>query len=155
MQDPVTPNDLIALREDISQYELLRGQVGRILQVFTRDEFEIEFLDTRGNTKAKVRLKKKQVTVLRDEATLDEVVARPGDGSTFNRVPQFVAHAIASTATATRTTAARAPLASAWTSGWAARSYSSTSVVLRGAAKLMQPYPQRTYLSLQRGFAAR
>jgi hypothetical protein len=72
MQDPVKPNDLITLREHVSQYDLLRGQIGRILQVFTADEFEVEFLDARGNTKAKVRLKEEQVTVLRGEATLEE-----------------------------------------------------------------------------------
>jgi hypothetical protein len=72
MRDPVRQNDLIVLREDIPEFNLATGRIGRVLQVFTLDEFEVEFVDDDARTVAKIRLKLEQVTVLRHEATLDE-----------------------------------------------------------------------------------
>src|SRR4051812_26722282 len=71
MHDPIRRNDLISLRDDIPQHNLSRGQIGRVLQVLTPNEFEADFVDSLGKTIAKVRLKAEEIIVFRHEATLD------------------------------------------------------------------------------------
>jgi hypothetical protein len=72
MHEAIRENDLIVLQVDIPEYELPNGRIGRVLQVFTPDEAEVEFVDDGGHTVAKVRLSPPQFIVLRHESTLDE-----------------------------------------------------------------------------------
>ena len=78
MPKAIQPNDLISLRDDLPQHNLLRGRIGRVIQVFTPDEFEVEFWDlwdldgVYSVTTEKVRLKTEQVTSLYDNVTVDE-----------------------------------------------------------------------------------
>jgi len=72
MNDPIRPNDLITLREDIQEHNLLQDRLGRVLHVFSPDEFEVEFTGEHGNAVAKIRLRLEQVEVLRYQATLNE-----------------------------------------------------------------------------------
>jgi hypothetical protein len=70
MSKTVEQNDLIALRESVQ--DLPEGEIGRVLEVLTPEEFEVEFVDDHAHTIAKLRLKLEQVRVLRHEATIDE-----------------------------------------------------------------------------------
>lgn len=44
--------DVVALTEDISEENLPRGQVGTVVEILDEKTFEIEFVDTDGNTYA-------------------------------------------------------------------------------------------------------
>src|SRR5262245_26772875 len=68
MPKPIKPNDLIALRDDLRQHNLSRGRIGRVIQVFTPNEFEATFFAL-GE---KIRLKTEQVVSLYDDSTLNE-----------------------------------------------------------------------------------
>jgi hypothetical protein len=72
MIDPIQANELITLREDITEHNLSRGRIGRVLEVVAPDVFEVQFVDDHSRTIAKIRLKREQFTSLRHEATLDE-----------------------------------------------------------------------------------
>lgn len=72
MPDPVRVNDLIVLSEDLPQNTLLRGRIGRILEVTTLDEFYVDFVDDDAHTIAKIHLKSSQLAILRHQATLEE-----------------------------------------------------------------------------------
>ena len=68
MPNAIKPNDLIALRDDFPQYNLSRGRIGRVLEVITPDEFEVEF---REDNKL-VPVRAEQVNSLYEDVTLDE-----------------------------------------------------------------------------------
>ena len=70
MSGSVERNDLVALRETIQ--DLPQGKIGRVLEVLTPDEFEVEFVDDESRTIDKIPLKLDQIHVLRHEATIDE-----------------------------------------------------------------------------------
>src|SRR5262249_41048535 len=72
MHDEVTVNDLIVLSEDIPQHNLLRGRIGRILEITAPNEFYVDFVDDHAHAIAKIHLESSQLTILRHQATLDE-----------------------------------------------------------------------------------
>src|SRR5579859_1441472 len=72
MRDPVKVADHVMLAEDIPQHNLLRGQLGRILEILAPDTFQVGFAVKTSSAITKLTLKLSQIIVLRHEATLDE-----------------------------------------------------------------------------------
>lgn len=42
--------DVVALLREIPDSKLLRGQIGTIVEIYTDEEFEVEFSDNKGKT---------------------------------------------------------------------------------------------------------
>jgi len=56
--------DVVALLEDLPNYQLYRGQVGTIVEVYEPKIFEVEFSDLKGRTYALETLTENQLMVL-------------------------------------------------------------------------------------------
>ena len=65
---PVKLLDVVALLEDKPVEGLSSGQVGTVVEVFSPDAFEVEFLDANGRTVALRELKRSELLVLKHEA---------------------------------------------------------------------------------------
>ena len=48
--------DAVALREDLPEHGLLRGQMGTVVMVHTPHDYEVEFVDQEGYTYALLQL---------------------------------------------------------------------------------------------------
>lgn len=72
MADSIFVDDLIALREDISEHNFLSGRVGEIAKIVTLKEFEVEFRDEYYRVIAKIPLKLEQIQILRHETTITD-----------------------------------------------------------------------------------
>lgn len=59
--------DAIALLRPIPAENLKIGQVGTVVEVFSDDDFEVEFIDKQGRTIAMLPLKRADLLVLRYE----------------------------------------------------------------------------------------
>jgi hypothetical protein len=44
--------DVVALLQDLPDLDLIRGQVGTIVELYEPDVFEVEFIDSTGHTYA-------------------------------------------------------------------------------------------------------
>ncbi len=49
MKPVLQPYNVVALTEDLPQYGLVRGQVGTIVEQYSPDAFEVEFVDNSGH----------------------------------------------------------------------------------------------------------
>lgn len=56
--------DVVALTEPLPQHDLLRGQVGTVVEILAPDVFEVEFSDDSGRTYASVAVRADQLIVL-------------------------------------------------------------------------------------------
>ncbi len=65
--DPVKLLDVIALLRARPQDGLALGQVGTVVEVYSPDAFEAEFLDSQGRTIALIPVKRSEALVLRHE----------------------------------------------------------------------------------------
>ena len=59
--------DVVALLEDLPEFNLYRGQVGTIVEVYETGIFEVEFSDTNGRAYAIETLNEKQLMLLYHE----------------------------------------------------------------------------------------
>jgi len=59
--------DVVTLTEDLPQRSLVRGQVGTIVEQYSPDAFEVEFVDNSGHSCALLTLKSRQILVLQYE----------------------------------------------------------------------------------------
>ena len=59
--------DVVTLTEDVPRYKLVRGQVGAVVEQYSRDAFEVEFVDRSGHTYALATLRSEQLLALRYE----------------------------------------------------------------------------------------
>lgn len=59
--------DVVALLRPIPAENLKVGQVGTVVEVFSDDDFEVEFADKQGRTIAMLPLKRADLLVLRYE----------------------------------------------------------------------------------------
>ena len=59
--------DVVALTEDVADRNLVRGQVGTIVELLSDDVFEVEFADDAGRTYAQLPLRADQLLVLHYE----------------------------------------------------------------------------------------
>jgi hypothetical protein len=57
-------NDVVALTKDLPEHNLLKGQVGTIVEIHKKDFFDVEFSDDLGKTYALLTLKSTQLTQL-------------------------------------------------------------------------------------------
>lgn len=57
-------NDVVALTKDLPEQNLLKGQVGTIVEIHKKDFFEVEFSDDLGKTYALLTLKSTQLIPL-------------------------------------------------------------------------------------------
>jgi hypothetical protein len=56
--------DVVALTADLPEHELLRGQVGTVVEALAPGVFEVEFADDQGATYAQLALPEHQLLVL-------------------------------------------------------------------------------------------
>ncbi|MFW6286963.1 MAG: DUF4926 domain-containing protein [Candidatus Sumerlaeota bacterium] len=64
MQEKLKILDTVALIEDISENNLMVGQVGTIVDIWDEGVFEVEFNDNQGRTYAMLALRQDQVIAL-------------------------------------------------------------------------------------------
>jgi hypothetical protein len=64
---PVKLLDVVALLVDKPEEGLVVGQVGTVVEVLAPDVYEVEFLDSKGETIALTELKRSEVLVLKHE----------------------------------------------------------------------------------------
>ena len=65
MNDEIRILDVVALTEDWPEQNLVRGQVGTVVEVLAPDVFEVEFCDDEGRTYASVALRRDKLMALR------------------------------------------------------------------------------------------
>ena len=63
----VSQHDVVAVIENLPPHGLVRGQVGTIVEQYAPDAFEVEFVNNSGHTYALVKLRGRQLLVLRYE----------------------------------------------------------------------------------------
>jgi len=64
MTDAIKLLDVVALTEDLPDHNLVRGQVGTLVEMLQAGVFEIEFCDNDGHTYAMLAIKAEQLMVL-------------------------------------------------------------------------------------------
>ena len=65
--EPVKLLDVVALLVDKPADGLVSGHVGTVVEVFSADDFEVEFLDPEGRTFALTEVKRDELLVLKHE----------------------------------------------------------------------------------------
>ena len=76
MRPAVKLLDVVALTNDLPEYDLSRGQVGTVVEVLRRGEaFEVEFADRQGHTYESLGLTPDQFIVLRYEPSDSQATA--------------------------------------------------------------------------------
>ena len=65
--EPVKLLDVVALLVDKPAENLVSGHVGTVVEVFSPEVFEVEFLDPEGRTFALTELKRDELLVLKHE----------------------------------------------------------------------------------------
>ena len=65
--EPVKLLDVVALLVDKPADGLVSGHVGTVVEVFSPDDFEVEFLDPGGRTFALTEIKRDELLVLKHE----------------------------------------------------------------------------------------
>lgn len=64
MQEKISLLDVVALRKDLPDLELYKGQVGTVLEEYEPGVFEVEFSDKEGQIYAMETLQSEQLTVI-------------------------------------------------------------------------------------------
>lgn len=67
--------DTVALLEDLPQRNLIRGEVGTIVELLAPDVYEVEFCDDEGQTYAEVALRGDQLIVLHNQGEMLKIAA--------------------------------------------------------------------------------
>ena len=67
--------DTVALLEDLPQRNLIRGEVGTIVELLAPDVYEVEFCDDDGQTYAELALRGKQLIVLHNQGEMLKIAA--------------------------------------------------------------------------------
>lgn len=66
--------DVVALTVDLAQYNLWRGQVGTVVEIFANGSaFEVEFSDRDGRTYESLGLRPEQIMVLHFEPASPDI----------------------------------------------------------------------------------
>lgn len=78
MKNEIKLLDVVALTEDIPEYNLWRGEIGAIVECYPNNAYEVEFVAQDGYTYALVTLKGNQVMVLKQKQVhSDAMVGSP------------------------------------------------------------------------------
>jgi hypothetical protein len=72
MQDEIKLLDVVALTEDMPQYQLRRGEIGAVVECYAGNAYEVEFVAQDGYTYALVTLQSDQLIALREKPVHDE-----------------------------------------------------------------------------------
>lgn len=64
MKDKIKLLDVVALVKDMPEHDLIRGQVGTVVEPLAPGVFEVEFSDNEGRTYASVSVRVDQLMVL-------------------------------------------------------------------------------------------
>ena len=64
MKNEINLLDVVALTEDLPQHNLLRGQVGTVVEILAPNVYEVEFSDNEGRTYAMCALPAHQLMAL-------------------------------------------------------------------------------------------
>jgi hypothetical protein len=56
--------DVVAITDDLPEKELVRGQVGTVVEILSPGVFEVEFSDDQGRTYAQLAARDSQLMVL-------------------------------------------------------------------------------------------
>jgi hypothetical protein len=67
MKNKVKLLDVVALTDDLPERDLLRGQVGTVVEFLAPDTYEVEFTDNDGRTYAELAVKADKLLVLHYE----------------------------------------------------------------------------------------
>ena len=67
--------DTVALLEDLPQRNLIRGEVGTVVEILSLNAFEVEFCDDDGETYAEFALRAEQLVVLHNQGKALQLVA--------------------------------------------------------------------------------
>ena len=67
MKNKVKLLDVVALKQELPEKDLQRGQVGTVVEVLAPDVYEVEFTDNDGRTYAELALRVEQLLVLHYE----------------------------------------------------------------------------------------
>lgn len=68
MKDETINNlDVVALLNELPQQNLLRGQIGTVIEKYTETDFEVEFSDNGGKTIAMVLLNTEDIMLLHNQ----------------------------------------------------------------------------------------
>ncbi len=67
--------DTVALFEDLPQRNLIRGEVGTIVELLAPDVYEVEFCDDEGQTYAELALRGEQLIVLHNQGKMLKIAA--------------------------------------------------------------------------------
>ena len=67
---PLKLLDVVALLVDKPKEHLVTGQVGTVVEVLSPDVYEVEFLDSKGNTIAVTELKRADLLLLQHEPAM-------------------------------------------------------------------------------------
>lgn len=66
--------DAVVLNRDLPEFELKKGDLGAVVEVYEPDAIEVEFVTASGRTKALVTLKRKDVRHIGDSASAHSVI---------------------------------------------------------------------------------
>ncbi len=67
--------DTVALLEDLPQRDLIRGEVGTIVELLAPNVYEVEFCDDEGQTYAELALRGEQLIVLHNQGEMLKIAA--------------------------------------------------------------------------------
>ena len=67
--------DTVALLEDLPQRNLIRGEVGTIVELLAPGVYEVEFCDDEGQTYAELALRGDQLIVLHNQGEMLKIAA--------------------------------------------------------------------------------
>jgi hypothetical protein len=71
VKDEIKLLDVVALTTDVSQHNLHRGEIGAVVESYTDDTYDVEFVAQDGYTYALVTLRADQLIPLRQKPTHD------------------------------------------------------------------------------------
>jgi len=69
MKNKVKLLDVVALTEALPEHNLLRGQVGAVVEILAPDVYEVEFVDKDGRTYAELAINEDKLLVLHYKPT--------------------------------------------------------------------------------------
>jgi hypothetical protein len=71
MKDEIKLLDVVALTTDIPQHNLYRGEIGAVVECYTDDSYDVEFVAQDGYTYALVTVRADQLIPLREKPRHD------------------------------------------------------------------------------------
>lgn len=77
MNDKIQLLDVVALTENLPEYNLWRGEIGAVVECHPDDAYEVEFVAQDGYTYALVTLRGEQLIPLRQKRDHSDVIAEP------------------------------------------------------------------------------